>query len=167
MTSEYLSTYLNLITDFLVALSLTHGARAQARIGRRIAVVLVGRSVCLLLGTLSAWRVNYRLPTFVHTDTTHLSSQYIFMNMFTGSPKCPIGVSDTDAQNPGVVVENFSYVFQLTGGAKSITRDEIRAFKKAWAKFANPKTQHLERNRFVPFFAVCLLIFLFPHLTHS
>lgn len=89
------------------------------------------------------------------------------MNMFTGSPKCPTGVSDTDAQNPGVVVENFSYVFQLTGGAKSITRDEIRAFKKAWAKFANPKTQHLERNRFVPFFAVCLLIFLFPHLTHS
>lgn len=32
----------------------------------------------------------------------------------------------------------------------------MRAFKKAWAKFANPKTQHLERNRFVSFFAVCL-----------
>ena len=59
-----------------------------------------------------------------------------------------------------MVVENFSYVFQLTGGAKSITRDEMRAFKKAWAKFANPKTQHLERNRFVPFFAVCPPSFL-------
>ena len=52
-------------------------------------------------------------------------------------------------------MENFSYVFQLTGGTKSITRDEMRAFKKAWAKFANPKTQQLERNQFVPFFAVC------------
>ena len=92
-------------------------------------------------------------------------SQYIFMNMFTGSPKRPVDVSDTDAQTLGVVVENFSYVFQLTGGAKSITRDEMRAFKKAWAKFANPKTQHLERNRFVPFFAVCLSSFLLSHLT--
>lgn len=53
-------------------------------------------------------------------------------------------------------MENFSYVFQLTGGTKSITRDEMRAFKKAWAKFANPKTQQLERNLFVPFFAVRL-----------
>lgn len=79
------------------------------------------------------------------------------MNMFTGSLRISrIDVSGTDAQNTGVVVENFSYVFQLTGGAKSITRDEMRAFKKAWAKFANPKTQHLERSRFVPFFAVCL-----------
>lgn len=65
------------------------------------------------------------------------------------------GVSDANFRDPGVVVENFSYVFQLTGGTKSITRDEMRAFKKAWAKFANPKTQQLERNQFVPFFAVC------------
>lgn len=55
----------------------------------------------------------------------------------------------------GVVVENFSYVFQTsTGGAKSITREEMRSFKKVWAEFANPKTRELERNRFVPFFAV-------------
>lgn len=65
--------------------------------------------------------------------------QYIFVNMFTG-----------------VVVENFSYVFQLTGGAGSISREEMRAFKKVWAEFANPKTQHLERGKFVAFFAVCL-----------
>jgi len=76
-----------------------------------------------------------------------------------------MGVYDTDARNPGVVVENFSYVFQLTGGAKSITRDEMRAFKKAWAKFANPKTQHLERNRFVPFFAVSFPRSLSSYLT--
>jgi hypothetical protein len=87
------------------------------------------------------------------------------MNMFTGNPKRPTNVSNTDAWNPGVVVENFSYVFQLTGGTKSITRDEMRAFKKAWAKFANPKTQHLERNRFVPFFAVRLSALPFPELT--
>lgn len=57
--------------------------------------------------------------------------------------------------NVGVVVENFSYVFQTTGGAKSITREEMRAFKKVWAEFANQKTGFLERNHFVPFFAVC------------
>jgi hypothetical protein len=54
----------------------------------------------------------------------------------------------------GVVVENFSYVFQTTGGAKSITREEMRSFKKVWAEFANQKTGYLERSRFVPFFAV-------------
>lgn len=65
--------------------------------------------------------------------------QYIFLNMFTG-----------------VVVENFSYVFQTSaGGAKSITREEMRNFKKVWAEFANPKTGYLERANFVPFFAVC------------
>ncbi|TFK51284.1 hypothetical protein OE88DRAFT_1800091 [Heliocybe sulcata] len=65
----------------------------------------------------------------------NLLSMYIFVNMFTG-----------------VVVESFSYVFQSTGGAKSITREEMRAFKKVWAEFANQKTGYLERSRFVPFF---------------
>jgi voltage-dependent calcium channel len=60
--------------------------------------------------------------------------------------------------NTGVVVENFSYVFQVTGGAKSITREEMRAFKKVWAELANQKTGFLERNNFVPFFGVCLVI---------
>lgn len=66
--------------------------------------------------------------------------QYIFVNMFTG-----------------VVVENFSYVFQAAGsGAKSITREEMRSFKKVWAEFSNPKTGHLERHRFTAFFNVCI-----------
>jgi hypothetical protein len=57
----------------------------------------------------------------------------------------------------GVVVENFSYVFQASGGgAKSITREQMRAFKKTWAEFANPRTGYLERNRFVSFFGVSL-----------
>ena len=69
--------------------------------------------------------------------------QYIFANLFTG-----------------VVVESFYYVFQMSGGAKSITREEMRAFKKVWAEFANPKTGYLERQHFVRFFGVCPYAFL-------
>ena len=53
-----------------------------------------------------------------------------------------------------MVVENFSYVFQLAGGAKSVDREQMRAFKKVWAEFANQRTGYLERSKFVPFFAV-------------
>lgn len=53
-----------------------------------------------------------------------------------------------------MVVESFYYVFQMSGGAKSITREEIRAFKKVWAEYANPKTGYLERGNFVKFFGV-------------
>ncbi|KLO12110.1 hypothetical protein SCHPADRAFT_875932 [Schizopora paradoxa] len=66
----------------------------------------------------------------------NLLSMYIFVNMFTG-----------------VVVESFSYVFQLVGGAKSITREEMRSFKKVWAEFANPRTGYLEKHQIVRFFA--------------
>ncbi|PCH34579.1 hypothetical protein WOLCODRAFT_106220 [Wolfiporia cocos MD-104 SS10] len=65
----------------------------------------------------------------------NLLSMYIFANLFVG-----------------VVVESFYYVFQISGGAKSITREEMRAFKKVWAEFANPKTGYLQRKYFVPFF---------------
>lgn len=65
----------------------------------------------------------------------NILSMYIFANLFIG-----------------VVVESFYYVFQMTGGAKSITREEIRSFKKVWAEFANPKTGYLERSNFVRFF---------------
>ncbi|EPS97893.1 hypothetical protein FOMPIDRAFT_1127618 [Fomitopsis schrenkii] len=62
-------------------------------------------------------------------------SMYIFVNLFVG-----------------VVVESFYYVFQMSGGSKSITREEMRNFKKVWAQYANPKTGYLERDQFVPFF---------------
>ncbi|KAJ3843127.1 Ion transport protein-domain-containing protein [Lentinula raphanica] len=65
----------------------------------------------------------------------NLLSMYIFVNLFTG-----------------VVVDSFSYVFQASGGSRAITREEMRAFKKVWAEFANPQTGHLERSQFVPFF---------------
>ena len=58
----------------------------------------------------------------------------------------------------GVVVENFSYVYQTTGGAKAVTREEMRAFKKVWAEFANQKTGFLERSQFVPFFRVSVAL---------
>ena len=59
----------------------------------------------------------------------------------------------------GVVVENFSYVFQTSaGGAKSITREQMRAFKKVWAEFANAETGYLEQKQFVRFFAVRMLV---------
>jgi hypothetical protein len=64
----------------------------------------------------------------------NLLSMYIFWNMFTG-----------------VMVQNFSYVFQSTGGAKAISREEIRSFKKTWAEYSNPKTGLLEQSRLVPF----------------
>jgi len=53
-----------------------------------------------------------------------------------------------------VVVENFSYVFQLAGGAKSVDREQMRAFKKVWAEYANQRTGYLERANFVAFFGV-------------
>ncbi|KDR66929.1 hypothetical protein GALMADRAFT_258813 [Galerina marginata CBS 339.88] len=66
----------------------------------------------------------------------NLLSMYIFVNMFTG-----------------VVVENFSYVFQASGsGSKSISREQMRSFKKIWGEFSNQKTGYLERQRFGAFF---------------
>lgn len=58
----------------------------------------------------------------------------------------------------GVVVENFSYVFQASGsGSKSISREQMRSFKKVWSEFANRKTGYLERAQFAKFFSVCLV----------
>jgi len=58
----------------------------------------------------------------------------------------------------GVVVDNFSYVFQASGSeTKSITREQMRAFKKVWAQFSNPRTGYLERHRFAAFFSVGFL----------
>ncbi|KAG5652105.1 hypothetical protein H0H81_006278 [Sphagnurus paluster] len=84
-----------------------------------------------------------------------------YMHDYTVSyPRCTnfsntIAESDcgSEAWAFGVVVENFSYVFQTSaGGAKSITREQMRQFKKVWAEFANPSTGYLERDKFAPFF---------------
>ncbi|KAF9447122.1 hypothetical protein P691DRAFT_761034 [Macrolepiota fuliginosa MF-IS2] len=66
----------------------------------------------------------------------NLLSTYIFVNMFTGA-----------------VAENFSHVFQASNsGAKSISREQMRAFKKLWAEYTNRKG-YLERHSFGPFFS--------------
>jgi hypothetical protein len=51
-------------------------------------------------------------------------------------------------------------VYQTTGGAKVVTREEMRAFKKVWAEFANEKTGLLERAQLVPFFRVSFFALL-------
>jgi voltage-dependent calcium channel len=65
----------------------------------------------------------------------------------------------------GVVVESFSYVFQLVGGTKAITREEMRSFKKVWAEFANPRTGYLEKGNLVPFLGVSYLPAFYAVLT--
>lgn len=97
-----------------------------------IAGVWDGHSLSSLHGTFSAWWVS-----IVSSVLSIYVLQYIFVNMFTG-----------------VVVENFSYVFQTSGGAKSITREEMRSFKKIWNEYANAKTGVLERHNLVKFFGV-------------
>ncbi|EJT98090.1 hypothetical protein DACRYDRAFT_118858 [Dacryopinax primogenitus] len=66
--------------------------------------------------------------------TWNVLSMYIFVNMFTG-----------------VVVESFSYVFQMSG-ASPITRDEMRRFKEVWAKYDPERTGRLMRSDFISFF---------------
>lgn len=65
----------------------------------------------------------------------NILSMYIFVNMFTG-----------------VVVENFSFVFQLTGDV-SITREEMRSFKKVWAEFDPDRTGYIPSKSLVSFFS--------------
>ncbi|PWN44200.1 hypothetical protein IE81DRAFT_340250 [Ceraceosorus guamensis] len=60
-------------------------------------------------------------------------SMYLFLNMFTGT-----------------VVENFSYVFQL-GGKPTLSREQMRAFKKTWAAFDPERKGYLQPARIVPF----------------
>lgn len=84
------------------------------------------------------------------------SLQYIFVNLFVGTRSLPVYNDTSLTSRLGVVVESFYYVFQMSGGSKSITREEMRNFKKVWAQYANPKTGYLERDRFVPFFGVSL-----------
>jgi len=50
-----------------------------------------------------------------------------------------------------VVVENFSYVFQLAGPT-SITREEMRAFKKVWAELDPARRGYIRREDLGKFF---------------
>ena len=97
-------------------------------------------------------------PPFGYLCLTESCSQYIFANMFTGTTVfLSLVYPSTQICNVGVVVENFSYVFQASGsGTRSISREQMRSFKKVWAQCSNPKTKYLERSRFAEFFSVSL-----------
>jgi len=56
----------------------------------------------------------------------------------------------------GVVVENFSFVFQ-TAGTVSLSREEMRSFKKVWTEFDPSRKGHLPRSKFVAFFSVSVV----------
>ncbi|UZJ57456.1 hypothetical protein CBS101457_006776 [Exobasidium rhododendri] len=60
-------------------------------------------------------------------------SMYIFLNMFTGT-----------------VVENFSYVFQL-GGQPSLSREQVRNLKQAWAHYDPTRSGYLAKSHIVGF----------------
>jgi hypothetical protein len=124
-----------------------------------IAEVKVGPSLSSLDGISSAWsvislkRTRQMLIGFLVYLRKHV--------YWCASSECQTFVALL--ANIGVVVENFSYFFQIsTSGAKSITREQMRAFKKVWAEFANGRTGYLERHQFVPFFAVSSSMFRFP-----
>lgn len=57
----------------------------------------------------------------------------------------------------GVVVQSFSYIFRV-GGKIILNREEMRAFKKAWAEFDVERTGFLPRRDFAPFFAVSVAV---------
>jgi len=54
----------------------------------------------------------------------------------------------------GIVVENFSYVYQQQGTA-SLTREQMRGFKKAWTEYDPESTGYLRREKIGPFLGVC------------
>ncbi|EPQ27265.1 uncharacterized protein PFL1_05188 [Pseudozyma flocculosa PF-1] len=65
--------------------------------------------------------------------TWNVISMYIFLNMFTGT-----------------VVENFSYLFEL-GGKPKLSREEMRSYKEAWARFDLDRDGYIAPSDIVPF----------------
>ena len=64
---------------------------------------------------------------------------------------------------PGIVVDNFSYVYQQQG-TESLTREQMRAFKKTWAEFDPESTGYLRRDKIGSFLGVCARSGTFLHI---
>lgn len=80
----------------------------------------------------------------------NVTSMYIILNCFTG-----------------VVVENFSYIFQL-GGKPVLTREDIRSFKKAWLQVAGANA-NLPKDKTVAFLRALPGVFevqIYPEAWH-
>lgn len=71
--------------------------------------------------------------------------------MFTGMHSTAIRCSYLSFL--GVVVENFSYIYQQRRNS-TLNREEMRSFKKVWAIFDPRSTGFLEHKKIVPFLAV-------------
>lgn len=56
-----------------------------------------------------------------------------------------------------VVYENFSYVYQRAGKLRLFSRDEIRRFKKTWAKFDRYATGYVRKDQIAQFLSVSTL----------
>lgn len=67
----------------------------------------------------------------------------------------------------GLVVENFAYVFQLYGKVKSISRDEVRGFKRVWAEFDRRGNGYLARSDYLAFFSVRCCVKATVNLAHE
>ncbi|KAF8440127.1 Ion transport protein-domain-containing protein [Terfezia claveryi] len=61
----------------------------------------------------------------------NIISMYIFVSLFVS-----------------LIYESFSYVYQRSGNLSSVSRDEIRAFKYAWAKFDPDGTGYIPKEDF-------------------
>lgn len=118
----------------------------------RIVVAQAGHLHFSLHGTFSAWQVLSNVNLFIYILILIERPVYICQHVYW----CVQSISQRQAANDfsGVVVESFSYVFQLVGGTKSITREGMRAFKKVWAEFANAETGYLEKADLVKFLGV-------------
>lgn len=61
----------------------------------------------------------------------HIISMYIFVNLFVS-----------------LIFESFSYVYQRSSGLSVVSREELRRFKQAWAKFDPEGTGFISKQKF-------------------
>lgn len=159
MISEYCNSTCHscLLYCVLVHLSIRAAPIQRHRILIQIAEVRAGPLRSSSLGICLAWcvRLIIAITASSHRVLSSIYSSTCLLVCHWDLRSC----TSSDHALKGVVVESFSYVFQLVGGAKSITREEMRAFKKVWAEFANPRTGYLEKGQIVPFLGVSNLFY--------
>ncbi|KAA8897862.1 Ion transport protein-domain-containing protein [Sphaerosporella brunnea] len=72
-------------------------------------------------------------PVYAHAlfVSWNILSMFIFVSMFIS-----------------LIFESFSYVYQLSGDSSQVSREEIRRFKQAWAKFDPDGTGYIPKEQF-------------------
>ena len=90
-------------------------------------------------------------PTFFDSDcggavyahalfvSWNILSMYIFVSMVCvygfPTPAAKRGYADDGVQFISLIFESFSYVYQRSGDSSQVSREEVRKFKQAWARF--------------------------------